>query len=105
MRSTRLWVLIGILLLIAGPSSAQDQSSQAHRFCMDNMQQGSAIALNERFKPLTRNEEEWDRMVSVVLETWHEACFSLLGVPDNRIEADQMPWESPGMICEDQPNL
>jgi hypothetical protein len=67
---------------------------------MENMRQGSAIALNERFKPLTRSEEEWDRLVSVVLETWHEACFSLLGVPDNRIEADQMPWESPGMICD-----
>ena len=91
---------ITLMLLMAAPAFAQDQSSQAHQFCMENMMNGSAIALNERFKPLTRNEEEWDRLVSVVLETWHEACFSLLGVPDNRIEEDQMPWVSPGMICE-----
>ena len=91
---------ITLMLLMAAPAFAQDQSSQVHQFCMENMRQGSAIALHERFKPLTRNEEEWDRLVSVVLETWHEACFSLFGVPDNRVEEDQMPWVSPGMICE-----
>jgi hypothetical protein len=93
--------IILILLMTPCVSMANSDSSKAHRFCMDNMRQGSAIALNERFKPLTRNEEEWDRLVSVVLETWHEACFSLLGVPDNRIEEDAMPWVSPGMICEE----
>jgi hypothetical protein len=87
------------LLTLPTPAYA-NQSSQAHQFCMENMREGSAIALHKRFKPLTRNEEEWDRLVSVVLETWHEACFSLLGVPDNRIEEDAMPWVSPGMICE-----
>ena len=94
--------LISLLaILLTSEAFASDNSSQAHQFCMENMRQGSAIALNERFKPLTRNEEEWDRLVSVVLETWHEACFSLLGVPDNRAEEDQMPWKSPGMICEE----
>ena len=91
--------LLALLLLPATVSA--NESSQAHSFCMTVMREGPAQALNERFKPLTRNEEEWDRLVSVVLETWHEACFSLLGVPDNRAKEDQMPWISPGMICEE----
>lgn len=93
--------LLPLLLLALASSAAASESSQAHQFCMAMMREGPAQALHERFKPLTRNEEEWDRLVSVVLETWHEACFSLLGVPDNRAEEDQMPWESPGMICQD----
>jgi len=69
---------------------------------MEQFQGGPAVALNNRFRHLAGSEEEWDRLVSVILETWHEACFSLLGVPDNREEADQMPWKSPGLICEEK---
>jgi hypothetical protein len=95
--------LMLIALLIIPATVSANESSRAHSFCMAMMREGPAQALNERFKPLTRNEEEWDRLVSVVLETWHEACFSLLGVPDNRVGAGQMPWVSPGMICEERP--
>ena len=98
--------MIGLLTLailmipLTGQASTVSPSTKTHQFCMAMMGEGPAIALHERFKPLTRSDEEWDRLVRVVMETWHEACFSLLGVPDNRIEADQMPWVSPGMICE-----
>jgi len=92
-------LVVALPIILFAMSASAGDSSNAHRYCMENFQSGSAIALHERFKPLTRNEEEWDRLVSVVLETWHEACFSLFGVPDNRVEEDQMPWVSPGMIC------
>jgi hypothetical protein len=86
-----------MLSLVAVP--AYGDSSSAHAFCMERLREVSAPPLHQRFRPLVQSDEEWDRLVSVVLETWHEACFSLLGVPDNREETNQMPWESPGMIC------
>ena len=97
---TNLPAVLTLIMLILPATVSASESSKAHSFCMAMMREGPAQALNERFKPLTRNEEEWDRLVSVVLETWHEACFSLLGVPDNRVGAGQMPWVSPGMICD-----
>ena len=93
-----LFIVLGLLL---APSVASANiSTLSHQLCMAKMQDGPAIALHDRFRPLVESEEEWDRLVSVVLETWHEACFSLLGVEDNREKDDQMPWVSPGMICE-----
>ena len=94
----RKFLLVGLLL---SPSVASASiSTEAHQFCMAKMQDGPAIALHDRFRPLAGSDEEWDRLVSVVLETWHEACFSLLGVEDNREKDNQMPWVSPGMICQ-----
>ena len=83
------------MILLTAPIAFASDSEAAHRFCMAKMQEGPAIALHERFRPLTGSDEEWDRLVSVVLETWHVACFSLLGVKDKRTENNQMPWVSP----------
>ena len=100
MQQNRLCLALAVLLILASRAYA-NESDDAHIFCMQRMSDGPAVALNSRFRPLAGSEEEWDRLVSVILETWHEACFSLLGAPDNREESDQMPWVSPGMICEE----
>jgi len=95
-------MFVAVLFLLSAMGANADDSSDAHRYCMERFQGGPAVALNSRFRPLAGSEEEWDRLVSVILETWHEACFSLLGVRDNREEEDQMPWKSPGLICKEK---
>jgi hypothetical protein len=57
--------------------------------------------MSDRFYPLTQTEEEWHVLVSIILETYHIACYGITGVKDNREDLNQMPWERPiGKLCE-----
>jgi len=90
-----------ISCIVAGAASAQMSPSEAaHIHCMEVFQEGAAQELHRKMRPLSASEAEWDRMVSVILETYHVACFTLLGVEDNRDKDNQMPWVSPGPICQ-----
>ncbi len=88
------------LALMAAPSQANSASEAAHRLAMEKLQESAYEELHFKFRPLVKTDEEWDRLVSVVLETWHVAYFTATGTVDNRESDDQMPWRSPGMICE-----
>jgi hypothetical protein len=89
------------LLVSADVALAGYPASEAtHALCMYKFQDGPATELHDRFRPLARNDKEWQSVVDIVLETWHVACFSIFDVFDNRELSEQMPWESPGMICE-----
>jgi len=89
------------LTLIAGAAFGQEMSlsSATHMECMRVFMNGPAIELHEKMRPLARTEDEWDGLVSVILETFHVACFSLAGVADERERDDQMPWVQPGPVC------
>lgn len=95
-------LLIPLLLatlptLTAGASNSASEA--AHRLAMEKLQESAYSDLHSKFRPLVDTEQEWDRLVSVVLETWHVAYFTATGTVDNREEANQMPWKSPGLIC------
>jgi len=102
-------IVLAITLLFSGHAqgteledmtNTQLASEATHTLCMMKLREGPAIALHDRFRPLVDTEEQWDKLVSVVLEAWHVACFSLLGTTDNREEDNQMPWVDPGPICQ-----
>lgn len=90
------------LTLLALPAQANPASEAAHTLAMMKLQEAAYADLHAKFRPLAQTDEEWDRLVSVVLETWHVAYFTATGTVDNREADDQMPWKSPGMICEDE---
>ena len=73
--------------------------SAVHTACMTLMQEHVEV-LRDRLMPTVETAEEWDILVSVILETWHVACFASFGVEDNRERDNEMPWEFPGQICE-----
>jgi hypothetical protein len=60
---------------------------------------GPAIELHQKMRPLSGSDEEWERLVDVILETFHVSCFALAGVTDNREETSEMAWVSPGLLC------
>ena len=80
---------------------ANSASEAAHRLGMEKLQEAAYADLHNKFRPLVESDEEWDRLVSVVLETWHVAYFTATGTVDNREVDDQMPWKSPGLICSE----
>lgn len=91
------------LTLLALPAHANSASEAAHRLGMEKLQEAAYEDLHAKFRPLVESDEEWDRLVSVVLETWHVAYFTATGTVDNREADNQMPWVSPGPICADDP--
>ena len=99
--------LIFLLLITFGLPLTASSDPDAHRYCMEVLssprggQEAPALELNRKFRGLVESEKEWDKVVSIVLETWHVACFSLYGVQDHRARDNQMPWVSPGRLCVD----
>ena len=92
-------VILFAALMLALPAHANSASEAAHRLGMEKLQEAAYADLHNKFRPLVESDEEWDRLVSVVLETWHVAYFTATGTVDNREAANQMPWKSPGLIC------
>ena len=98
-------LVLALSLLLTPLAAAEDWnvSTVTHMECMRIFIDGPAAELHEKMRPLARTEGEWEVLVSMILETFHVSCFALNGVPDNRVEEDQMPWVSPGMVCRPQP--
>lgn len=89
-----------LLALMVSTAQANSASEAAHRLAMEKLQESAYADLHNKFRPLVESDKEWDRLVSVVLETWHVAYFTATGTVDNREADNQMPWKSPGLICE-----
>ena len=94
--------VMGLVVLGLAPIAAyaNPASEAAHRLAMEKLQEAAYADLHAKFRPLAQTDEEWDRLVSVILETWHVAYFTATGTVDNRESDNQMPWKSPGMICD-----
>jgi hypothetical protein len=98
-----------LVLILLAPMAAEAEktsiSGPAHRECMIMLQNGPAQEMFRKFQPLVETQEEWDRLVTVILEASHIVCLATLGVVDDRAEFNEMPWESPGMICSEREKL
>lgn len=95
-------ILLSLLAAVTAQAGeyVNTASEAAHTLAMMKLQESAYADLHAKFKPLVKTDEEWDRLVSVILETWHVAYFTATGTVDNRESDDQMPWKSPGMICD-----